>query len=509
MAGLFGPSTAEIQQQISAQGNVDDFAKANLSPGRGQVAAASQAGRLLGRGLFGASDPRVQRAGLLQQAKQEVMSSGVELNSPEFFQVTQQALQSRGLMDEAMAVSEHAAQKAADSEPVWKNVSGVGLFRIVDGKATLVHPAPEAAAPTSEGERSLAKFAQISQIPEDERTPEEQVYYQALKQNFGAAASEAEWKHVSGVGLYRIMDGKATLVHRAPDKAAGTSKEERMIARLVELSALDALTSGQENEKRLLEAQLAKKTGTSVTIEGDGTGVSTELLKAMAKDQRQPVYNDEGKIVGFTAAPGGTGDLEVIADEAAAKLTAEAEVRRLNDLRVAMPKAVASMARLLVNSKASRVNIDLAINFLKDNGGAGLASLLKDVPGSDANELKNLLLPVQSRASLQELEDMRNNNKTGGAMGNLSNAEGVRLESALKSISQARYGPRLIQALLDYKAMLAGQEGRIRHAFNIEFAPISGDATLVNPLIDEEPAPANEVRYDDDGMRIDANGKRI
>ena len=67
-----------------------------------------------------------------------------------------------------------------------------------------------------------------------------------------------------------------------------------------------------------------------------------------------------------------------------------------------------------------------------------IGELLKNIPGTDANTLKNAIQPIIASLGFDELTKMREASKTGGALGQVSELELTMLQSALTSLSQAQ-----------------------------------------------------------------------
>lgn len=132
MTGLFGPSADEVRLAIEQQGQDFDMQRAQMPAGRGAVALASQAGRMVGdvaQGLGGYQDPRVQSAQLMQEAAQEVDSQGFSLlEDPQaYYKAAYSSLMKRGLTAEAahvrdLALNEQATQSkmALESAQAYK-----------------------------------------------------------------------------------------------------------------------------------------------------------------------------------------------------------------------------------------------------------------------------------------------------------------------------------------------------------------------------------------------------
>jgi len=107
--GMFGPSADEMRLLLEREGQAADTGWAQMEPGRGPVRGMAQAGRQFGRAIEAAGgyqDPRLAKAKLLEEAKNEVDSSGVSLlEDPKgYYTKAFESLQKRGLTDEAANV---------------------------------------------------------------------------------------------------------------------------------------------------------------------------------------------------------------------------------------------------------------------------------------------------------------------------------------------------------------------------------------------------------------------
>lgn len=72
------------------------------------------------------------------------------------------------------------------------------------------------------------------------------------------------------------------------------------------------------------------------------------------------------------------------------------------------------------------------IQRARDKAGAfttGMGSLLSSVPGSGARDMKELVGTIQANVGFQELQDMRSNSPTGGALGQVSDMENRLLQA--------------------------------------------------------------------------------
>ncbi len=108
---------------------------------------------------------------------------------------------------------------------------------------------------------------------------------------------------------------------------------------------------------------------------------------------------------------------------------------------------------------------------LKHPGLAGITGLrgaLPNIPGSDAADAQAKLNTLKSQVGFGVLQDMRNNSKTGGALGAVSDAEGKRLEANLAALENAQSETQMrdsLQKIVDYSA---GAKDRLRGAYNLK-----------------------------------------
>lgn len=129
-------------------------------------------------------------------------------------------------------------------------------------------------------------------------------------------------------------------------------------------------------------------------------------------------------------------------------------------------------ASMLQNSTAGFDRLAASANELMNHPGVsgitGIRGKVPDIPGSDAANARALLNTLKSQIAFGVLQDMRNNSKTGGALGNVSDAEGKRLESNLAALDTTQdvgqFKSKLKQ-IIDYAD---GAKGRLRETFNLK-----------------------------------------
>lgn len=101
-------------------------------------------------------------------------------------------------------------------------------------------------------------------------------------------------------------------------------------------------------------------------------------------------------------------------------------------------------------------------------GISGIRGSIPDIPGTAAADARALLNKLKSQVGFSVLQNMRNNSKTGGALGAVSDAEGKRLENNLASVESAQsidQMKRELQGIIDYTT---GAKDRMREAFNMK-----------------------------------------
>lgn len=140
---------------------------------------------------------------------------------------------------------------------------------------------------------------------------------------------------------------------------------------------------------------------------------------------------------------------------------------------------------MLTNSLSSFDRLATSANEVLNHPGlegiTGWRGALPNIPGSDAANAQSLLATLKSQVGFGVLQDMRNNSKTGGALGAVSDAEGKRLENNLAALEKA-------QSLEQFQAQLKkivdyAQEAkdRMRQAFNLKHPGASEPAATAPP----------------------------
>ena len=145
---------------------------------------------------------------------------------------------------------------------------------------------------------------------------------------------------------------------------------------------------------------------------------------------------------------------------------------------------------MLNNSVASMVRLGSEANALLNSPGlgksTGIMSVvpgiggLASIPGSDAANFKARLETLKSQVGFSVLQEMRNNSKTGGALGQVSDRENQLLQQNLAALDRAQSEREFRSALQRIIKYTEDAKDRFREAYNLkhrEAAKSSGGLT--------------------------------
>lgn len=122
----------------------------------------------------------------------------------------------------------------------------------------------------------------------------------------------------------------------------------------------------------------------------------------------------------------------------------------------------------VVVDKASRLK-SLVGNLLSNEEGlkrsTGLASKVPSIPGGPAYQAQSDLKNLKERVSLETVNQMRELSKTGGAIGNITEREWPRLESALTNLDQAQSYDQIVKRLKEVNDIMDGYIRDVNKAF--------------------------------------------
>lgn len=132
--------------------------------------------------------------------------------------------------------------------------------------------------------------------------------------------------------------------------------------------------------------------------------------------------------------PGGSADLEI------QEKTEKAKLAKVNQQKAA--SVVLKNVDLVRNAIANPQTF-----FGMDVGGTGWASLLKDIPATQAKGVAGMIDTIKGNVGFDKLQAMRDASPTGGALGQVSELELQLLMSTIGSLDQAQSDADLLRVL--------------------------------------------------------------
>lgn len=148
------------------------------------------------------------------------------------------------------------------------------------------------------------------------------------------------------------------------------------------------------------------------------------------------------------------------------------EGRETGERQMAMPKAEAALS-------SADAKTDVVLNALGDarrmvgQWTTGIpGAVLQNVPGTAAKDLKERIKTVVANAGFEELQTMRANSPTGGALGQVAVQELEMLQKTVTSLEQAQSPEQVAKALDEMEAFAKGSRDRRRRAFDMTYGNI-------------------------------------
>jgi hypothetical protein len=142
------------------------------------------------------------------------------------------------------------------------------------------------------------------------------------------------------------------------------------------------------------------------------------------------------------------------------------------DIETSFPKASASLRSI---SESQRVVLGTVDDTLTRINGytAGLGgTLLSQLPGTEARDVKRALLTIKANIGFDKLQDMRANSPTGGALGAVAVQEMEALQSVLGALEPDQTPTQLRKNLAALKDTLQRFQRLREQAFAEQYAPV-------------------------------------
>lgn len=176
----------------------------------------------------------------------------------------------------------------------------------------------------------------------------------------------------------------------------------------------------------------------------------------------------------LAAIPGGPADPKVLAAAESAKMTAAKDA----DKAALFPKAQAAMTTFKMNSQVVLDAIDKAE---KQVGGltTGLAgAVLGAWPATDAYDLRQTIDTIKANVGFAELQTMRENSPTGGALGSVSENENRLLQAVKGSLDPKQSTEQIRENLANIKKYYKAVINEREKAFKSDYGDfLKGDST--------------------------------
>ena len=165
------------------------------------------------------------------------------------------------------------------------------------------------------------------------------------------------------------------------------------------------------------------------------------------------------------------------------------------DRQMAQPKAYSAMAAADAKSDVVLKTIGEARQMIGPYTAGFGGAALKNLPGTAARDLSAKIDTLKANAGFEELQTMRENSPTGGALGQVAVQELAMLQATVTSLEQAQAPQQLAQAFDAYENFIRESKVRRRQAYEATY----GGA---QPMVQPSPAPAGDGWTDVGGVRI-------
>lgn len=122
-------------------------------------------------------------------------------------------------------------------------------------------------------------------------------------------------------------------------------------------------------------------------------------------------------------------------------------------------------------------NLDEAIKGANGWTTGLTGSALSRVPGTEAYNFAQTLSTIKANIAIDKLQEMRNNSKTGGALGNVSDKDMALLQATLGSVDLAQSPDKLVQNLRRIKQLYA----KVQTSLKADTTDVTEGTVIKNP----------------------------
>lgn len=163
-----------------------------------------------------------------------------------------------------------------------------------------------------------------------------------------------------------------------------------------------------------------------------------------------------------------------IAKDVKGEAQAKVVGRETGELQMGAPKALAALDAADAKSDVVGRTIAEAKAMVGQNTAGFGGAILKNMPGTAARDLAAKLDTLKANAGFGELQAMRDNSPTGGALGQVAVQELQMLQSTITSIEQAQTPAQLSKALDEFDKFTRESRVRRRKAYDATYGRVTG-----------------------------------
>jgi hypothetical protein len=151
---------------------------------------------------------------------------------------------------------------------------------------------------------------------------------------------------------------------------------------------------------------------------------------------------------------------------------AEAVGKAAGELETSFPKAQASLRAVSESQRIVLGAVDEALGRVNSYTAGMLGTLLSQLPGTEARDLKRTLLTIKGNIGFDKLQDMRANSPTGGALGQVAVQELETLQAVLGALEPDQTPAQLVRNLTAVRDTLQRFQRLREQAFADTYAPV-------------------------------------
>ena len=185
----------------------------------------------------------------------------------------------------------------------------------------------------------------------------------------------------------------------------------------------------------------------------------------------QTVTPDRGtEVIGDILANKTTGaEIRNVGGNIAAGKRQEVVGREQGERQANAPKAAAALVAMDAKSDIVLDTARRARQLVSDTTTGLPGTLLSAIPGTQARNLSALVDTLKANAGFNELQTMRDNSPTGGALGQVAVQELQMLQATITSLEQAQTADQLTQAIDNFASFVAASKQRRRAAYEATY----------------------------------------